>query len=194
MKKKLAKIIRVISIPPVMVTGMILILSCVRDDIFRNTAEVWLSVMFLAIFPVLAYPISMLIPSLREKGREGQRGLAFAFTAAGYLAGGLYGTLADCSRLLLLIYYTYLLSVAILLIFNKLLHLRASGHAASITGPVVFLNYFLGAEAFIPCLLLYILIFWASLEIKRHTRSEFVWGTISSLASLGIVLLCFGIQ
>lgn len=54
-KDVLAKTIRVISVPPVMVTSLILILAFNRDGIFRSTSEVVISILLLGFVPVLAY-------------------------------------------------------------------------------------------------------------------------------------------
>ena len=82
-----AKIIRVISIPPVMVSALIVLLSTLRSDIFTKGLQITLAFLFLAVFPVLAYPFCYFLPKLRKKGRETQRKIAFIFTGIGYTAG-----------------------------------------------------------------------------------------------------------
>jgi hypothetical protein len=183
LKQNIAKLIRVISIPPVMVSALVVILSAAGNNIFTNVWEMGTALMCLAVVPVLAYPLQKLIPGFREKGREGQRNLALILSAAGYLAAWLYGTAAKSNDRLMLIFGTYLLSVVLLLVCNKGLKLRASGHACSVTGPIVFLSYFLGIKASIICILLYGLILWASLELKRHTLKDFVMGTATCIAA-----------
>ena len=183
MKEKFAKFIRIVTVPPVMVTALIVILCIMRNDIFTSAIDVVLSLIFLALIPVLAYPFSILVPKIKEKGREGQRNLAFVLTAIGYVAIWLYGLLSASNQNLLLIYTGYFLSVVILLILNKLLKIRASGHACSITGPIVFVSYFLGFKGLIAGIITYALIFWASITTKRHTPQEFVFGTATCIVS-----------
>jgi hypothetical protein len=189
MKEKLAKFIRIVTVPPVMVTALIAILYIARDDIFTSATEIVMSLVFLALIPVLAYPLSLLIPKIKEKGREGQRNLAFVLTAIGYVVIWLYGLLSACNQNLLLIFTGYFLSVVILLILNKLLKIRASGHACSITGPIVFVSYFLGFKGLIVGIVTYALIYWASITTKRHTPSEFIFGTVTSIVAFIIPLL-----
>ncbi|MBP1761075.1 MAG: hypothetical protein H6Q64_617 [Firmicutes bacterium] len=189
MKEKFAKFIRIVTVPPVMVAALIAILNIARDDIFTSAIEVVLSLMLLALIPVLAYPLSALIPKIKERGREGQRNLAFILTAIGYVVIWVYGLLSASNQNLLLIYTGYFLSVVILLVLNKLLKIRASGHACSITGPIVFVSYFLGFKGLIAGVVTYALIFWASITTKRHTPQEFIFGTATCIVSFLIPLM-----
>jgi hypothetical protein len=148
-----------------------------------------MSFLCLALIPILAYPLAACIPFLHRKGREGQRNLALVLSALGYTLSWIYGLISACSSKLLLIYTTYFLSVVILLIFNKVIKLRASGHACSITGPIVFACCFLGARAIVTGIILYFIILWASLVSKRHTLKEFTLGTLTCLISFGISCL-----
>ncbi len=183
-KKKLALAIRVISVPPVMAALLVVALWFGEDGVFASIEEALATVFFLSLLPLLAYPISAMVPALRQKEREGQRNLAFALSVAGYVGAWLYGALGHRGAVLLFIYGTYLFSVAILLIFNKLLHLRASGHACSVAGPILLVIYFLGGW-WVPALMaLYAAIFWASVAAKRHTVGEFLLGTVSVVCAM----------
>ncbi|HWQ76643.1 MAG TPA: hypothetical protein VN441_15150 [Syntrophomonas sp.] len=189
MKENFAKFIRIVSVPPVLVTALIVILAVARDDVFTSTIDIVMALIFLALIPVIAYPLSVLIPEIKEKGREGQRNLAFILTAVGYVIVWLYGLLSACNQNLQLLFTSYLLSVVILLILNKLLKIRASGHGCSITGPIVLVSYFLGFQGFVVGCVAYALIFWASIRTKRHTPQEFIFGTATSLVSFTLTLL-----
>lgn len=79
-KEHFAKVIRGLSVPPVMVSVLILILAFHRNDIFRDAAEIVIMMVLLGFVPVLAYVLSDLIPAVRAQGRDGQRKLAFAFS------------------------------------------------------------------------------------------------------------------
>lgn len=69
MKNTFAKIIRIISVPPVMITFLLVILNTTRPDIFRNNVEVLTSIILLGIVPVLAYPFQLLLSSsLEDRG------------------------------------------------------------------------------------------------------------------------------
>ena len=184
-----AKVIRVVTIPPVMVGTLLLLLTHFRPDVMTNYTESLMSLLCLAIIPVLAYPISYIVPSIKAKGREGQRNLAFICSVVGYLGGVVYGLVAQVSESLMVIFGTYFLSVIVLTIMNKVIKVRASGHACSIAGPIGLVCYFL-PPIFIPIsLLAYVAIFWASVHMGRHTVREFIFGSVSSPASLLVVAL-----
>ena len=186
MTSKIAKIIRAVTVPPVMVLTLLLVLFAAKDDIFRNAVlDLSMSILFLALIPVAAYPLQPLIPGYKNKGREGQRNLAFVLTPVGYVGAVLYGFFAHVSNALLMIFITYLLSVLFLLICNKILKFRSSGHICGITGPLVLFIYFIGWVGIVPCLVLFGLICWASLMLKRHTVYEIIGGCACCIAAFG---------
>lgn len=76
-KDQAAKIIRVITVPPVLVIALSIILYYRNDRMFRNLTDVLLTICFLGIFPILAYSMQKQIPDFKDRGREGQRNLAF---------------------------------------------------------------------------------------------------------------------
>lgn len=192
-KERFAKIIRALSVPPVMVSVLIFILAFHTEDVFRNESEIVIMIVLLGIVPVLAYVLSGIIPAVRVQGREGQRKLAFITNLVGYSIALLWAVLANVDKELLLICLTYFLSVIILTICNKGFKFRASGHASSFTGPLVFLIYFFGWKAIIPSLFIAALIIWSSLYLKRHTAKELTGGilvnAISFIISQIIIIL-----
>ncbi len=182
-KERFAKIIRALSVPPVMVSVLIFILAFHTEDVFRNASEIVIMIVLLGIVPVLAYVLSGIIPAVRVQGREGQRKLAFITNLVGYSIALLWAVLANVDKELLLICLTYFLSVIILTICNKGFKFRASGHASSFTGPLVFLIYFFGWKAIIPSLFIAALIIWSSLYLKRHTAKELTGGILVNVIS-----------
>lgn len=72
-KEAAAKGIRILSVPPVMITALVLVLAALRSDMYRNNAEIVVTIVLLGFTPVLAYPVHQAVPALRAKGREGQR-------------------------------------------------------------------------------------------------------------------------
>ncbi|MBQ8350644.1 MAG: hypothetical protein IJY20_01190 [Clostridia bacterium] len=186
-----AKLIRTVCIPPVMVAALILLLYGRQTAVFKTPTEAVVAFCLLALLPSLAYPCSYMIASVRERGREGQRSLAMYFSVFGYVLAFFYGLLADCRAELRMLFCTYLLSVLLLLCVNKLLHIRASGHACSVTGPIVFCCYFLGLGGILGGIAMYALVLWSSLYLKRHTPTDFVLGTVTCLVSFFLSWLSF---
>lgn len=189
MKEKCAKIIRIISIPPILVSVLLAFLFIHSGAVVHNVFELVLSILFLAVIPALAYPLQKFFPAYRDKGRTGQRNLAFIFTIAGYSAGLLYAVVGKVEKGLFEIYMAYFLTCAVLLFFNKVLHQKASGHAAGIVGPLLFLIWFTGIWMIPVTLIIYGLVFWSSVALRRHTPGEFVLGTLVSLVAFAVTLL-----
>ena len=152
--RTVAKIIRVVTVPPVMVATLIILLSIFRRDVVSTPLEGFLAIVFLAVVPMLAYPLSVAIPSIRVKGRKGQRDLAIYLSVAGYIGGVIYGFAAGVGRSMLVIFCTYLLSAVILLVCN-LFHVKASGHACSSAGPIVLIAYMYGTKGGLFCAFTY---------------------------------------
>lgn len=189
MKTKIAKIIRIITVPPIMILGLIIILSSLRTDIFQNKAQIIISILFLGILPILAYPLQPIVPKFKDKGREGQRELAFILNIVGYILAVIIGYFMRVDSNLQFIYNTYLISVILLTILNKGFHIRASGHACSATGPLLFLIYFIGFKAIIPCIIVGYGTIWASLTLKRHTKIDIAMGTLTCILAFGCAWL-----
>lgn len=175
-KEKLAKGIRIITVPPLLIISLTILLAMKCSFVFNNTMEIMVTLLMLGIVPVLAYPLQRVFPAFKDKGRQGQRTLAFIFSLAGYLGAWLYGHILETSSTLKLLYDTYLLSVFLLTVVNRIFHLRASGHACSITAPILFAGYFVGRMWALPYLLLAIGSIWASCYLKRHTKRDIAMG------------------
>ena len=87
MKHKIAMFIRVISIPPFMVTYLLAGLYLFREGVFANSGEFIAALLFLAVIPALAYPFAEVVPPLKKGGRPAQRKTAFVFSVIGYIGG-----------------------------------------------------------------------------------------------------------
>lgn len=172
----MAKFIRVVTVPPVMALMLLVILFLTREQFFGSTANLVLAIVFLVVFPVLAYPIQPLIPYFRDKGRDGQRSLAMWMSSIGYICGLFTALFMPVSSYLLIIYLTYLFSGISLMLLNKVFKIKASGHACGAAGPIFSLIYFLGPWVLFGILIL-AAVYWASLNMKRHDKSELLIGT-----------------
>lgn len=88
---------------------------------------------------------------------------------------------------------TYTLVTLGLIVFNLLLHYKASGHAAGVTGPVAAMIYLYGLIA-TPLLGLIPLVTWARVEAKAHTLWQNLVGAGLSLSLTVLMLWLYGIQ
>ena len=168
MNASAARIIRICTLAPLLAAVMLVFLYAAQPEIFGSLGGLLRQLLFLSLFPLLAYPVQPMIPSFREKGREGQRHLAMIFAFAGHLFDGIVNICVPSSRELILIGWVYLLSGIAILLCNRLFRLRASGHAAgvgavigllvltghprtlAVTLPLLFLGQYCGKTAYAP--------------------------------------------
>ena len=178
MKERIAKIVRIVTAPPIMVAILIVLLYVQQPEIFRNVADYAIALIALAVFPMLAYPIWAAIPKLKRQGRRTQRNLAFIGSLFGYTLAFLYGELNGATPELKLIFRTYFIAVVVLAFVNGVLKKKASGHACSVIAPMLFMCYFMGWHTVPACILLAAISFWGSLTLKRHKPIELFGGSV----------------
>lgn len=181
-KRGLAKAIRILSVAPLMAL-MVFSIMYFFCDVFKSPKEYLAAVIFISAIPLSAYPLQLILPPFKYKGREGQRTLAMILSVTGYALGLIYALVFPVSKTILTIFATYLLSGIFIFVSNKLFHFRASGHACGAAGPLGVLVYFLGfTPTGITVALLGILILaavlWATLKTHSHTVLQFAVGGI----------------
>lgn len=71
-----APAVRKLTLAPLLAAVMLLYLYTVQPGIFGSVRVLFQQLLFLSLFPLLAYPVQPLIPVFRDKGRDGQRHLA----------------------------------------------------------------------------------------------------------------------
>ena len=189
MKLKIAKLIRILTVAPVMALATLCTLYATKPEIFGGLHMLIIAIVFLFILPISAYPLQPIIPHFKSKGREGQRNLAMLFAVVGYVAGCITNLFMNAPASLWIIYLDYLISGALVVSINKLLHLRASAHACGIVGPAFLLLYFGQPIALAVGLALYVAALWASLVMKRHTWQQFVGGAVIPVVVLALLHL-----
>lgn len=187
--QRIAKIIRMITVPPVMVILLSIMLYAGRKTMFWSNADAAAAMIFLGVVPILAYPMQKWIPGFRDQGREGQRKLAFIFNIIGYLAAWGYGLLMRVSPELEQLFTAYLLSVLLLSAANQFLKIRASGHACSTIAPVFFAGYFLDVGKTLFFLVMAMASIWASIYLKRHQPKDIIAGVLVFVCSFFMAVL-----
>jgi len=185
--EKLAKVVRVLTIPPVMALLLIVSLAIRDSSSLGGAFQISALIFFLCALPVLAYPLQPIVPWYNKRGREGQRDLAFVMAGVGYVGGIVFAFLSKAPVLVHVVYWTYAVSVGLLTLFNNVTPWRASGHACGVAGPLAAMVHYIGKTA-LPFLLIFFAMMWASIKIKRHTLTELVLGGIDSVAAFLIVL------
>lgn len=187
---KFAKAVRIATLAPIIAFILVTLVYFLIPASFGVT-EYILAIVFLTVLPLLGYPLQPFIPKFRDKGREGQRNLAMLMAVIGYVLGIVFALCMNVTGILLVIYLTYLFSGLIMVLFNKVLKIRASGHACGFAGPLAVIICLFGAWAYTGLALL-VLVFWACLKMKRHTLSQLFIGSLIPVLALLLALLVTG--
>lgn len=187
----LSKFTRKITVPPVFAAVLLVIVYIAFPDGIGSLWHLLVAITFLSVLPLLAYPLQKYIPHYKERGREGQRSLAMIFSFTGYAMGTIVAYIASAPARLKMIYLEYLLCGIAMLVINKVFHLKASGHACGIVGPVAMLCCFglyisaaIGAAIIIP-------VFVSSIRTKQHTLPQLLGGSGIPVAVLCILMPFF---
>ena len=185
MKNKIAKCIRVLTTAPVAALVLVTVLYALMPSSFAGKLHFLAAILFLTVLPILAYPVSYLLPNKKYRARDEQRKLAILFAVVGYVCGAVFGLLCGGARIERLIFLTYLASGAMIAL-NTRLKIKSSGHACGVSGPITLLTYCLGAP-FAAGYLLLIAVYWSSLQLKRHTVEQLLTGTVIPIVAMLIL-------
>ena len=114
------------------------------------------------------------------------------FAVGGYVISVLVNALTHASRAVWFFCLEYLLSGIIIILFNKVFHLKISGHICGVVGPMLLLIQNGLWPAFpIGCIIL-MLVAIASLKTGRHTVMQMVGGGIAALAAFAALSIMIG--
>ena len=169
-----------------MAAVMILLLHF-AGGFFPGFDYLW-AIFFLAVLPSLSYLVWWIVPKLREKGRSTQRFLAVLFSVIGYIGGTLYCVFVSGTNVELMVYLTYLISGILILVFSYVFHLKGSGHACGLAGPIAMMTYRLTPFYAIGFVLLAI-VFWCSLKLNRHNMPQLIVGSAMPIAAMALLIL-----
>lgn len=187
--EKIAKAVRIVTAPPAFI-GLLLVGCIAREGGAFAPPGLFVSVFFLQVLtPALAYPAQKILPRFRDQGRDGQRRLAFIFTAAGYTLALACALIFRAGSGLLFITVTYFIAALLLAVINKFSRVHASGHACSSIGTMACMIKFFGNALIAPCAVVAAVTMWASLKLGRHTASEFIMGAATGIAAFCISLI-----
>jgi len=189
--KKLCLSVRILTTPPLMAMALCFWLYCSTKNIFCSFSWLMMSLITLGFFPLSAYILQPILPRVKHLGREGQRNLAMLFCFLGYLAGLVCSLAFGGSTGMVYVFLTYLLSGLLMVLFNKALHIRASGHACGVFGPIAMI-VLLGGPKGLILLPFYLLSGICSVKMRRHTVGEWLLGSALSPAAMLIAWLILG--
>ena len=189
--EKAAAIFRKAARPPIFAAAFLVILFVADPAYIGPPWQLAFGIFALGVLPILGYPLQRFIPPFKDRGREGQRSLAMLFSFSGYAIGTIVAYIASAPARLKMIYLEYLLCGIAMLVINKAFHLKASGHACGIVGPVAMLYYFgllipavIGTAIIVP-------VFVSSIKTKQHTYPQLIGGSAIPIAVLLILMPFF---
>ncbi len=186
--RKICFAARILTVAPIVAIATFTILHFVSPEITGSTLNYVLGIIFVAVFPLLAYPLQPILPYFKKKGRDGQRNLAIYMSVFGYVMGIILAFALRMPDKMQALFLTYFISGILIFIFNKVLKIKASGHACGVAGPIAFLTYIYGPIALLGLPLL-VVVYWASLGMDRHKISELAVGTVIPIAAMLISIL-----
>lgn len=112
--------------------------------------------------------------------------MAVIFSVSGYILGFLFCLIAKGSGTELFVFLIYLISGGLIALSIFCFHLKSSGHAAGVTGPVMILTFRL-SPWYLFGLLLMIPVWKSSLALDRHSERELILGGSYSIITGAIL-------
>ncbi len=148
-----------------------------------DTLAYLVSVIFIGIIPLFAWAYLL----FHKGDYKGERKVSFLIDAVSYPIGFLILLLRNIHSFYTALVLSYLLNVIFLIVINKLLKYKASGHAAGVAGPGTALTIVFGWWGAISFLLL-MPVFYAKITLREHT---FMQLTVGALLSTVLTYLSF---
>ena len=182
MKERIAKVISLVTVVPIMALFTILLSFIYKRQYFDGIGWFIYTIVFLTVLPLLAYPLHILIPSSRVKGRDGERKMAFILAVISYIFGTLITFILNAPLIVKKIFMAYLLSGVFLTFVNRELKFKASGHACGVSGPITLLVDLVSLK-FLWLFLILPVVFWSRITLGRHTIKELITGTFVGIVS-----------
>ena len=182
--EKFYKIVRIITLAPVLASFSIMMIGLFCPTVFPTVWHLSYMLLYLGVLPLLAYPLQSVTPHFKERGRDGQRTLAMIYAVAGYIFCLCTNLFASATSGMWIICLEYLFSGILILVFNKGLHIKLSAHGCGSAGPIFLLLYF---GLYVPAVLMSVVTVFAyvaSVKAKHHTVPQLIGGSAVSISLL----------
>ncbi len=190
--KTFAKIIRILTVSPIMALMLCLVLYFDKNINFASLSMFFVCIACLCVLPVVAYPVEKCTHifakiSGQNSQRQCERKLAICFSILGYIILTIVCFATNQSSVLKQMSLTYLFSGILIFVFSVIIKINASGHVCGVVGPIVFLTHFVSLY-FLFLLLLLVPVCWGSLKLARHSKLELLCGGIIPVVSFLIAI------
>ncbi len=188
MAKKVAKWISIVTVVPFIGLFVLTTLYLLRPAVYENEFLWYIfSLLFLTFIPLSAYILKDKIPKYKDKGRQGERRLAFIMAVIGYVSGNFLSFVFNAPKGVKTIFLAYLFSGIILSFVNAVVGHKASGHAAGVSGPFTLLLYFISFRYMYIYIILPV-VFWSRLKLGRHKIGQLFSGTAIGIIATVLAL------
>ena len=190
---KIAKIIRVLTISPIMALMICLVIYFGVDDSFSSMLIFLITIFCLVVFPVLAYPFEQKVNIVKRVNntltpRAADRKMAIIFSVISYSVALLVVFLNHESTIVKQLVLTYFISGVLIAISSFAFKFEASGHMCGMVGPMVFLAVKV-SYWFLLILIPLAFVVWSSLKLKRHTVLQLIFGSLMPVVGFIISLI-----
>lgn len=191
--EKFAKLIRIITVAPIMAFLLCTCLLFSDLQAFIHLYTYFLCLVFLCVVPALSYPIENKFHIYKRihkdlSDREAERKFAIIFSLFSYIALTLLIYVLNESIVVKAMVLTYLFSGLFIFIFSIIVNINPSGHMCGVMGPIAFLGYWCSWWFLLLLLVLFVTI-WSSLKLKRHTVFQLVVGAVVPVVSFILAIL-----
>jgi len=189
----LAEVISVIYLPPLVSLWLFIVFALYSPAEIGNPSLffVFVGITFFTILPLLTLILLARDHEPTFAVPRASRNVSYAVVFLEYIIGSLIFYLGKVA-VLFIIGLIYIVIIATLMVINRFW--KISVHAAGISGPATFCLYIFGPFTLwaVPLLLSVVLVIWARYQLKAHTFSQLVGGTlIASIITLIIAYLSF---
>ena len=191
MKAKLAKVLRVTTIPPLFALYLVLLLWWQVPGFFASGTHLAVAIACLTVFPTLSYPTTWLTKKAFREYRKMQRWMAIFFTLAGYAVLTIYAFAANATAQEMTVYLTYAISVLCVWL-TSLTKCHVSAHTCGVAGPIVIAAYYIHPQ-FLWAFFLLAGVVWSSLYLKRHKLLELVLGAFFPIVVFFLLVAGYGV-
>jgi membrane-associated phospholipid phosphatase len=189
LQQKLARLISIIFIPPVLTVISFFYLALkFEGDSYKSNLTLIITILFGFILQIASFVY------FRKKGLlsdvdakiKNERTLPFTVSLLVYILGFILLLLLKANIISIAFWFCYISNTFLVILINR--YLKISIHAMGVSGPLALFIFIIGIEALIliPVLLA---VGWSRIKLKCHTLTEIVAGAFLGFISVYIQLI-----
>ena len=189
LQQKLARLISIIFIPPVLTVISFFYLALkFESDSYKSNLTLIITILFGFILQIASFVY------FRKKGLlsdvdakiKNERTLPFTVSLLVYILGFILLLLLKANIISIAFWFCYISNTFLVILINR--YLKISIHAMGVSGPLALFTFIIGIEALVllPILLA---VGWSRIKLKCHSLTEIVAGAFLGFISVYIQLI-----